>query len=96
MKRTAFGFRRFEHYRIRALLYAGRPNWSLLDQLTHREIRRAMNVLYLTAVHCQKNCENMSGRINDWEQILNAVTIHCGGHVEAVSQCPSRPATQPI
>ena len=34
VKRTAFGFRRFEHYRIRALLYAGRPNWSLLDQLT--------------------------------------------------------------
>ena len=34
VKRTAFGFRRFEHYRIRALLYAGRPNWTLLDQLT--------------------------------------------------------------
>ena len=34
VKRTAFGFRRFEHYRIRALLYAGKPNWSLLDQLT--------------------------------------------------------------
>ena len=31
---SAFGFRRFEHYRIRALLYAGQPNWSLLDQLT--------------------------------------------------------------
>jgi hypothetical protein len=23
-----------EHYRIRALLYAGKPNWSLLNQLT--------------------------------------------------------------
>ena len=34
VKRTAFGFRRFEHYRIRAMLYAGEPNWSLLDQLT--------------------------------------------------------------
>ena len=34
VKRTAFGFRRFAHYRIRALLYAGRPNWSLLDQIT--------------------------------------------------------------
>ena len=34
VKRTAFGFRRFEHYRIRALLYAGKPNWSLLNQLT--------------------------------------------------------------
>jgi len=34
VKRTAFGFRRFEHYRIRALLYAGRPNWSRLDTIT--------------------------------------------------------------
>ena len=34
VKRTAFGFRRFEHYRIRALLYAGKPNWSLLNTLT--------------------------------------------------------------
>ena len=34
VKRTAFGFRRFKHYRIRALLYAGKPNWSLLNQLT--------------------------------------------------------------
>ena len=28
VKRVAFGFRRFAHYRIRALLYAGRPNWG--------------------------------------------------------------------
>lgn len=34
VKRTAFGFRRFEHYRTRALLYAGKPNWSLLDTIT--------------------------------------------------------------
>ena len=27
VKRVAFGFRRFEHYRIRSLLYAGSPNW---------------------------------------------------------------------
>jgi hypothetical protein len=33
-KRAAFGFRRFEHYRIRSLLYAGKPNRTLLDQLT--------------------------------------------------------------
>jgi hypothetical protein len=30
IKRIAFGFRRFRNYRIRALLYAGRPNWDLL------------------------------------------------------------------
>jgi len=34
VKRVAFGFRRFDHYRIRSLLYAGRPNWTLLDALT--------------------------------------------------------------
>lgn len=27
---TWLGFRRFARYRIRALLYAGRPNWDLL------------------------------------------------------------------
>jgi transposase len=34
VKRVAFGIRRFRNYRIRALLYAGRPNWTLLDTLT--------------------------------------------------------------
>lgn len=33
VKRTAFGMRRFEHYRIRALLYAGAVNWDLLPTL---------------------------------------------------------------
>jgi hypothetical protein len=36
VKRVAFGFRRFQHYRIRALLYAGAPNWSLLPTITPR------------------------------------------------------------
>jgi len=36
VERTAFGFRRFQNYRIRALLYAGRPNWNLLDTITPR------------------------------------------------------------
>jgi hypothetical protein len=30
IKRAAFGFRSFRNYRIRVLLYAGKPNWSLL------------------------------------------------------------------
>ena len=34
VKRAAFGFTNFANYRIRALLYAGRPNWALLDTLT--------------------------------------------------------------
>ena len=34
IKRIAFGFRSFANYRIRALLYAGKPNWDLLAALT--------------------------------------------------------------
>ena len=33
-QRAAFGFTNFDNYRIRALLYAGKPNWALLDTLT--------------------------------------------------------------
>jgi hypothetical protein len=36
VKRVAFGFRRFKHYRIRALLYARKPNWNLLATITPR------------------------------------------------------------
>jgi transposase len=36
IKRIGFGFRRFTHYRIRVLLYAGRPNWDLLATVTPR------------------------------------------------------------
>lgn len=34
VKRAAFGFRSFKNYRIRSLLYAGRPRWSLLATVT--------------------------------------------------------------
>jgi transposase len=36
IKRIGFGFRRLAHYRIRVLLYAGRPNWDLLAGITPR------------------------------------------------------------
>ena len=36
VKRAAFGFRSFRNYRVRALLYAGKPNWSLLATITPR------------------------------------------------------------
>ena len=36
VKRAAFGFTRFRNYRIRALLYAGNPNWDLLATITPR------------------------------------------------------------
>ena len=36
IKRIGFGFRRFTHYRIRVLLYTGKPNWDLLATITPR------------------------------------------------------------
>ena len=33
IKRVAFGFSNFENYRIRVLLYAGKPNWRVLDSI---------------------------------------------------------------
>jgi hypothetical protein len=36
IKRIGFGFRRFVHYRSRVLLYAGKPYWNLLPDLTPR------------------------------------------------------------
>jgi len=34
VKRVAFGFTSFRNYRIRSLLYAGRPNWNRLATIT--------------------------------------------------------------
>jgi transposase len=39
IKRVGFGFRRFAHYRLRVLLYAGRPNWNLIDTIDPAQIR---------------------------------------------------------
>jgi len=36
IKRVAFGFTNFRNYRVRALLFAGRPNWDLLAAITPR------------------------------------------------------------
>jgi hypothetical protein len=36
VKRAAFGFTSFRNYRIRSLLYAGKPNWNLLAKITPR------------------------------------------------------------
>ena len=36
IKRVAFGFTNFRNYRVRVLLYAGKPNWDLLATITPR------------------------------------------------------------
>jgi transposase len=41
IKRVAFGFHTFAHYRVRALLYAGRPNWDLLAKFTPSRITKS-------------------------------------------------------
>ena len=33
VKRIGYGFRNFENYRIRVLLYAGKPNWRTLGSI---------------------------------------------------------------
>jgi hypothetical protein len=44
VKRVTLGFRRFAHCRIRALLYAGRPNGNYSPPSLRAEIRRALMV----------------------------------------------------
>lgn len=36
VKRAAFGFTSFRNFRVRALLYAGKPRWHLLTTVTPR------------------------------------------------------------
>jgi transposase len=36
IKRIGLGFRNFKNYRIRALLYAGKPNWRVLGSIVVR------------------------------------------------------------
>jgi len=41
----------------------------------------AMKVLYLTATQKRPNRENMTGKINGWKTILNALTMHYGDRI---------------
>ncbi len=34
IKRVGFGFTNFDNYRLRSVLYAGKPNWNLLATIT--------------------------------------------------------------
>lgn len=43
VKRAAFGFRTFRNFRVRSLLYAGRPNWHCSPRSNPVEIRSATN-----------------------------------------------------
>jgi putative transposase len=45
----------------------------------------ALKVLYLVAIQRRPNRENLTGRINGWKHILNALTIHYGDRIDAAS-----------
>ena len=63
---TAFGFRSFRNYRIRALLYAGKPNWDLLATITPRQIPMLRNtrraVLKSVRSANQPSCERTADK----------------------------------
>jgi putative transposase len=43
----------------------------------------ALEVLYLVATRRRANRENLTGRINGWKHILNALTVHYGDRITA-------------
>jgi putative transposase len=45
----------------------------------------ALKVLYLVATTRRANRENMTGRIHNWKQILNALTIHYGDRLNTTN-----------
>ena len=45
----------------------------------------ALKVLYLVATQRQRNRENLTGKINGWKQILNALTVHYGDRISTVN-----------
>ena len=75
IKRIGFGFRRFAHYRIRILLYAGRPNCELLATVApfYDEPRKRSLVVGVTddvdhiAIGCTKEEAPHSPRfVSEW------------------------------
>jgi transposase-like protein len=43
----------------------------------------AMKILYLVATQRKKIRENLTGKINPWKNILNALTVHYGDRIAA-------------
>jgi putative transposase len=46
----------------------------------------AMKVLYLVATQRRVNRENLTGKINGWKSILNALTIHYGDRITNINR----------
>jgi transposase-like protein len=71
---------------LRQIVYTTNAIESLNARFRKAAVRRghfpteqaALKVLYLVSIERRKNRTNPTGRINDWKQILNALTIHYG------------------
>jgi hypothetical protein len=44
-----------------------------------------MKVLYLVATQRRVNRENLTGQINGWKHILNALSVHYGDRITAAA-----------
>jgi len=74
---------------LRKIVYTTNAIESLNSRF-RRSVRRrghfpneqaALKVLYLVATQRRPNRENMTGKINGWKRILNALTIHYGDRI---------------
>ena len=74
---------------LRQILYTMDEIESLNARFRKAAVRRghfpteqaALKVLYLVSIERRKNRTNPTGRINDWKQILNSLTIHYGNRL---------------
>jgi transposase-like protein len=78
---------------LRKIVYTTNAIESLNSRF-RRSVRRrghfpneqaALKVLYLVATQRRPNRENLSGKINGWKHILNALTIHYGDRIAATN-----------
>lgn len=79
---------------LRKIVYTTNAIESLNSRF-RRSVRRrghfpneqaALKVLYLVATQRRPNRENMTGKINGWKRILNALTIHYGDRIATTNR----------
>ena len=83
VKRGAFGFTNFANYRIRALLYAGKPNWALLDTLT--PTRNAKSRPKGLALASRRASAGLLRTVFDGDPVVNPGAMGVSPGPEAVS-----------
>jgi putative transposase len=74
---------------VRRIIYTTNTIESLNARFRHATRRRghfpneqsAFKILYLAVVHREKNRPNPTGRISNWNQVLNALAVHYGDRI---------------